>query len=258
LAHAYYVTDRPDRAVEVLERALTAVAEVDAELALTAEATIAMAGLVDGRTAPAALRRAEALHGRLGMLADPPVSVLVMSAYFAARVSLPAEAWELAQRALACEPYPPPLEICNALIVTLALIERYDAVKRLCEDLLVAARRCGAIQELIGVLIFRAAASCDCGALAEAEADARWALERAQGIFRIHAASEVIRVLIERDELQGAEDVLQQCDDPLASRSIRVLRFLIARGGLHGAQGRLQEALADFLECGKRCERLDV
>jgi hypothetical protein len=35
-----------------------------------------------------------------------------------------------------------------------------------------------------------------------------------------------------------------------------VPRFLFARGQLRSAQGRLQEALDDFLECGQRSERL--
>ena len=88
------------------------------------------------------------------------------------------------------------------------------------------------MQESIGILVCRASASCDRGALADAEADARWALERADGVRRIHAVSEVIRVLIERDELETAERVLERCADPRASRSNRVVRFLIARGRL--------------------------
>ena len=110
------------------------------------------------------------------------------------------------------------------------------------------------MQETIGILVARASASCDRGALADAEADARWALERAEGVHGMHAVSEIVRVLTERDELDQAEDVL--CADPLASRSDEVVRFLIARGRLRGAQGRLQEALDDFLECRQRCARL--
>jgi DNA-binding CsgD family transcriptional regulator len=40
---------------------------------------------------------------------------------------------------------------------------------------------------------------------------------------------------------------------PLRSRSDEVIRFLIARGRLRVAQGRLEEALSDFVECGERC-----
>jgi hypothetical protein len=55
--------------------------------------------------------------------------------------------------------------------------------------------------------------------LAEAEADARWALERAEPIHRMHAVSELVRVLIEHDELQHAEDELNQLGNPTASHS---------------------------------------
>jgi DNA-binding CsgD family transcriptional regulator len=94
--------------------------------------------------------------------------------------------------------------------------------------------------------------------LADAEADARWALERADGVRRIHAVSEVTRVLVERDALEAAEQVLEQSADPRATSSAEVVRFLFARGRLRGAQARLQEALDDFLECGQRCARLGL
>ncbi len=277
LALAYNVSDRAERAVEVLERALAATGNRhamlglteqlgaikpeplrDAGLALGLKAAIAMVGMVNERTAPVELRRAQALDGRLRTVADPPVYLLVMSANDAARGNRAAEAQQLAERALACEPYPPPLDICNVLIFVLTLVECYDAAQRLCEDLLAAARRRGAIHELVGISVFRASATCDCGALANAEADARWALERAQGVHQMHAVTEVVRVLIEQDELDQAEDVLGQCVDPLASRSIRVVRFLLARGRLRSAQGRLKEALADLLECGQRCAPLGL
>ena len=258
LSLAYNVTDRAERAVEVLEQALAAVSDTDAALALTLEAGIVLVGLVNERTAPAALRRAEGLRGRLSTMANPPVNVLVMLASYTARMNRAAEAQELAERALACEPYPPPLEICNVLIIALTFVECYDALQRLCEDLLATARRRGAMQEAIGFSASRASASCDRGALADAEADARWALERADGVRRMHAVSEVIRLLVERDALEAAEHELEQLVDPCASRSSEVVRFLIVRGVLRGAQGRLQEALDDFLECGQRCAPLGL
>jgi DNA-binding CsgD family transcriptional regulator len=275
LAFAYYVTDRAERAVEVLERALAAAGDRkatlalterlgtiepeplrDARLVLTREAGIAVIGSTDEQTAPAALRRAEGLRGRLRILADPPVYLLAMLAYHATRGNRAVEAQELAERALACEPYPPPLDICEVLIATLTLVECYDTVQRLCEDWLAAARRHGAMQEMIGILVARASASCDRGALADAEADARWVLDRAGGLRRIHAVTNVIRVLIERDELEPAEDVLEQCADPRATGSTEAVRFLITRGRLRHAQGRLQEAVDDFLDCGRRCTPL--
>ena len=275
LALAYNVIDRAERAVEVLERALAAAGDRDAvvalterlgaiepevlrdaRLALTLEASIAVVGMMNERTALVALRRAEALRGRPDELAEPHVYLLAMLAYYAVRANRAGEAQELAEQALACEPYPPPLDISILLLYTLTVVECYEEVQRLSEDLLVIARHRGAMQETIGILVLRASASCDAGVLADAEADARWALERAEGIRRIQAAVEVIRVLIERDELEAAEDVLEQCPDPRATNAAEVVRFLTARGRLRSAQGRLQDALEDFLECGRRTRRL--
>ncbi len=255
LTRAYTLGDRADRAVEVLEvleRALAALVDSNAVMALRLEAVIAWVGMVDERTAPAALRRAEGLRSRLRTVADPPVQLLVMLAFHTTRSNRAAETQELADRALACEPYPPPLETADGLMLALLAVECYDQLLRLCEDLLVVARRQGAMQETVGILVSRASASYDCGALADAEADVRWALERTEGIHRILAVGELVRVLVERDELEEAEDVLEECADPRPSRSLVVIRFLLARGALRGAQGRQQEALDDFLDCGQR------
>jgi hypothetical protein len=76
------------------------------------------------------------------------VDLLVMLAFHAARANRAAEAQELAERALECEGYAPPLAISTSLIVTLGVLECYDALKRGCEDVLEVARRRGAMQEL--------------------------------------------------------------------------------------------------------------
>ena len=165
LARAYNVTDQAERAVEILERVLAAAGETDTGLALRLEAGTAVIGMVNERTAPGALRRAEALRGRVP-LAGSPALLLVMLAYYAARDNRAADARDLAERALACGPYPPPLDISTVLIVTPTLVESYDTLDRLCEDSLAADRRRGAIQELAGISAYRAWASFDRGALA--------------------------------------------------------------------------------------------
>ena len=157
-----------------------------------------------------------------------------------------------------CEPYPPPLDVSTLLIHTLRMIERPDLLQTLCEDLLATARRRGAIRETIGILVSRATASYEFGGLADAEADARWALEHADGRRRLHALSELIQVLVERDVLEEAGKLVSHFPDPRSSRSIDVPRVLIARGRLRAAEGRLEEAVDDFVECGRRCTRLGL
>jgi DNA-binding CsgD family transcriptional regulator len=259
LALANYATDRTERAVDVLERALAAVGDTDPRLVLRLEANIAITGMTNERTATAAFRRAEDLHGRLRSLSDPPVNLLAVAAWHATRSnSGAAEAQELAERALACEPSPPPPDISMVLIGVLTTVECYDAVERLCDELLRSARRRGAIQELAAISAWRAGASYERGALADAGADARWVLEHGAGVYRIRAVADLIRVLVERNELQEAEDALDQVVDPRTSRSFEVPRLLFARGQLRSAQGRLQEALDDLLECGQRWEHLGL
>ena len=258
LARAYYYSDQAGRAVEVLERAVATVGDTDAGLALRLEAAAALTGMLDERTAPAAVRRGEALRARLRSLADPPVYLLVMLALHAARANRAAEAQALAERALASEGYPPQLDSSGAIILTLIVLECYDVLERLCGDLLEIARRSGAMRELAQISIHRAWALYERGALADAEADARWALEHADGINRWHAIAELVKVLIERDELHAAEDVLERSVVPRGSRSVEAARFLFARGRLYGAQGRLREARTDFLDCGQLCTGIDL
>jgi DNA-binding CsgD family transcriptional regulator len=255
LAPAYMTLDEAERSVDVLERTLTAAENTSPTIALSLEASIAGVGLMNDRTAPAALRRAESLRARLDTVADPPVVLLATLAMYAVRSNRPDEGQALAERALACEPYPPPLELCNFLIIALRSAECYDATLRLCEDLLAAARRRGALREMVAVSVSRADAWLECGALAEAEADARWALERAVGVRRLHAGSELCNVLIERDALDEAERELERVSAGLASSSVEGLRVLFARGRLRVAQGRLEEGLRDLLDAGRRWQQ---
>jgi DNA-binding CsgD family transcriptional regulator len=277
LAVAYNVTDQPERAVEVLERTLPLLsggggslplpdrrAATEPELlrdpgvAVMLEAAIAMVGMVNERTAPAALQRAEALRPRLAALEQPPVYLLVTLANYALRANDADTAQDLAERALACRPYPPPLDVCLALTVALTLVESYDALQGLCDDVLAVARRRGAMQEAIAIHVARATALADRGALADAEADARWVLERGQGVRRVHALTENIRVLLERDELDEAAELFDAGPGPGSSRSIEMIRFLLVRGRLRAAQRRFEDALADFQECARRCAGLGL
>jgi len=258
LALAYAVRDETVRAVEVIESTLAAVGDTNPDLAMMFEGGIASVGLSDLRTAPAALRRAERLRAGLDAVVHPPMLVLVVSAVDAARANRAAEAEELAGRALACHPYPPSPDISPQLIITLTWVECYDVLERLCDDLIAAARGRGAMQETVGILVCRAWALCDRGALADAEADARWALEHAAGVYRMAAVSDLIRVLIERDELPAAADMLRQAADPRPSRSSMAGMLLLARGLLRVGEGRLREALDDFLEFGARSAALGL
>ena len=274
LANAHVLSDQTDQAVRVLQQAMDRVADaahlglqlegacalagaVDdrtaaARGALTLESSAVLAGVMDDRTAPAALGALESMSERLEEFAEPPVYLLAALANVAMRRQQPEKAQQFADRALAGESYPPPLDACTAIIATLIALESHDVLRGLCDDLLAAARRRCALQETAGLASFSAWAMYRRGELADAEAQARWAVERATGIHVLHAVAQLIEPLIERDLLDEADHVLERVAEPLASHSINVTTFLFARGRLRAAQGRSADALRDFLECGRR------
>jgi DNA-binding CsgD family transcriptional regulator len=259
LANVYVISDQADIAVAVLQRAIARIRHTDPLLALRLDGAAALAGVFDDRTAAAALRAVDRLRARLGESADPPVRVLVVIAHVAMRrARSPAEAQQLLERVLARKPYPPPPNVCTSIIVTLIGLEAFGTLQRLCDDMLTAARRRSAMRELIGIASFSAWALYRRGELADAEAQARWALERATGIWAIDALAHLVDTLIERDALDDADAELRHVAPPLASHSIVVVAYLMARGRLRMAQGRGEEALHDFLACGERCERLGI
>jgi DNA-binding CsgD family transcriptional regulator len=259
LANAYVLSDQTDLGVAVLQRAIERVSRTDARLALRLNGASALAGVVDDRTAAAALQTVDLLQDRLAELQDPPVRLLVVAAQVSMRR---AEAGRRAEqqidRALAGKTSPPPLNVCTSIIVTLIGIEAFGTLQRLCDDMMTAARRRSALQEMIGIASFTAWALVRMGELADAEAQARWALERATGIYAIDSLAHLIETLVERNALDEAEDELARMPPPMTSHSIMVVTYLMARGRLRDAQQRPDEALRDFLACGERCERLGI
>ena len=259
LANAYIISDQADIAVPVLERSADRIRPTDPRLAWRLDGAAALAGMMDDRTASAALRTVERLEATLGESADPPGRVLVAIAHaMMRRAQAPDEAERLVERVLAREPYPPRPNASAAIIVTLLGLEAFGTLQRLCDDMLRAARRRSAVQELIGVASFWAWALYRRGELADAEVQARWALENATGIWAIDALAHLVETLIERDALDDAATELRRMAPPVASHTVVVAAYLMARGRLRMAQGQVEEALEDFAACGERCQRLGI
>jgi tetratricopeptide (TPR) repeat protein len=258
LANAYVQSDQTDQAVRVLRQAIDRIGDADPHLGLRLEGASALAGIVDDRTAAAANRSLETLRFRLGGDPNAPVRLLVAAAETAMRRAEPGDAAEqMIARALARQP-DPPLNVCTSIIVTLIGVESFGTLRQLCEDMMAHARRRSALQEMIGIASFSAWALYQMGELADAEAQARWALERATGIFAPDSLAHLVEILVERDALDDAEAELAGLEPPVASHSIMAVTYLMARGQLRAAQGRAADALADFLACGQRCELLGI
>jgi DNA-binding CsgD family transcriptional regulator len=258
LGFAYVIAAQAPLAVQTLEGALQAAAD-DPELALGLEGAIAAVGQWDERTAAAAGPRAEALLRRIDQLPHLPIGVAAALAFHAAKSNRSAsEVDRLVERALAVTAEPPPQDFANALLATLWLTESYERALKLCDAEAALARRRGDVADLAEVSIYRSWVLLRQGELADAEAHARWALERGEASVRLAASASLIEALIERDALAAAEEAAEACTELLASPFITALQCLYARGRLRAAQGRLDEALADLLECGGRCQRLEL
>jgi DNA-binding CsgD family transcriptional regulator len=262
LGNAYVNCDRIDMTVAVMQRASDRVRAAHPRLALRISSAAALAGLADDRTAADAIRVVEGLRARLDEAPDAPVNLQVAAAQVLMQRARSAEdcrdSERLVEQVLAGQPYPPVLGVCPSIIATLNGLEAFDTLRRLCEDMMTAARQRSAVQELVGVASFYSWALHRHGELADAEAHARWALERATGIYAYDALAHLVEVLIDRGAIQDAETELARRTAPMDSHSVLVVAFLLARGRLHAAQGRHAEALRDFLACGERCGRLGV
>jgi hypothetical protein len=194
LANAYIISDQADVAVVELQRAVARIRATDPRLALRLDGAAALAGLMDDRTAPAALRTVDRLRASLAEHADPPGRVLVAIAHADMRQARPPrETLRPLEQVLAREPYPPRPNASASIIVTLLGLEAFEVLQRLCDDMLKDARRRSAVQELIGVATFSAWALYRRGELADAEAQARWAVEHATGIWAIDALAHLVR-----------------------------------------------------------------
>jgi DNA-binding CsgD family transcriptional regulator len=258
LANVYVVSDRIDAAVAVLRQASARTRAANPHRAASLEASAVLAGILDDRTAPWALDMVDRWRAELDGMADPPVRCLVAIAQVAMRRNQPAEAARLVGRVLAGQPYPPPADASTSTIVTLIGLEDFGTLQKLCDDTIADARKRAAVPGLVVAASFSAWAMVQRGDLADAEAQAQWALERASGIFEMDAVAHLAEILVERDELDAADAAVGRVPAPLDSHSIMVVTYQMARGRLRAAQGRHAEALADFLVAGERCGLLGI
>ena len=256
LANAWAVSDQIDAAVAVLRQASSRVAALDPRRAASLEASSVLIALQDDRTVTRALKVVDRWRAELERMPDPPVRCLVAIAHAAMGRGQPGVATPLIKRGLAGQPYPPPVDVAAPILVTLIGLEDWDTFTRVSKDTLASARRRSAVPGVALVASFTAWGLVHRGDLADAEAQARWALEHATGVFALYAAAHLADVLIERDELDAADSELERIPLPPNPHSMVAVPYLMTCGRLRAAQGRNAEALRDFLLVGERCEPL--
>jgi hypothetical protein len=101
-----------------------------------------------------------------------------------------------------------------------------------------------------------------CGDLGTAEGDARTALAAiklpAPPMYRVMNGGLLVKTLVERGELDAAEEALAPLDANAESGSVIAAEVRFARGRLRIAQGRFAEGLEDFLAVGTLLTRATI
>ena len=232
------IEGRNREALEVFDRTRARLGSADRRAALTLEGAALGAAQFDADTADDAAPRIAQLRRLAEEQPDIPSSVFGTLAVAAVMANEPAETVaRLALRALEGAPKLLPEAVdrppffyhaCNALVFA----ERYDEALPRFDEAIADARRLGSLPHVLGLSCYRALVHLRIGNLADAEADARVALEtgpRPPGIHAAVALAVLLETLAERGELEAAEAADQRYR--LAEQFPTMLqRSLAARG----------------------------
>ena len=147
------------------------------------------------------------------------------------------------------------------LAMDLIVADEFDAAESVCTACIREGQRRGSRSITASFAFPRSLAPLRRGALADAEADARWSFEQklAMGPESAQAwpLGFLVETLVARGALTGAEEALARglpADRPPEMMGWALV--LQARGRLRLAQGRHRDALADLLDAGERWARL--
>jgi DNA-binding CsgD family transcriptional regulator len=265
--HALVLADRIDEAVAVVDEAATRWA--DPGIADLLEAGALGAGHLDFRVVPDVARRVDALRRRAETekaMHDPlALAVAAVSSAFAnqpisATTQLTARALTALPRAHADSDY----SVEGQLAIALYLSEQYELLAEQSSVWLDDARRRGSLPRFISMATTRSNGAYRAGALADAEAGGRDALEAAR-LYGHHfwlpgVVAAVLNPLVEHGRLDEADALLRESQvEELHGQSHAfcwAVMLLPARARLRIAQGRLEQGLTDLLACGERYESM--
>ena len=266
LGRMLQIDGRNHEALEVFDRTRARLAGTDRRAALTLEGAALGAAQLDAETAGGAAGRIT----RLRLLAEEqpgmPPSVFGTLAIAATMANEPAEtATRLALRALDGAPALLPEAVDRPpffyhACIALTLAERYGEALPRFDDALADARRLGSLPHVLGLSCYRALVHLRAGNLADAEADARVALETGPRLPGFHAAC-ALAVLLETLAERGQPEAAEAADERyrLAGQFPTMVHagwVLAARGRLRLAQLRPAAALGDLLAVGELFARL--
>jgi DNA-binding CsgD family transcriptional regulator len=264
LAHALSLAQRYAEAVEVLDRASSALDSRHVELALQLEAAAVGPRLNDPVTASSVALRGETLRERAGDPAAPP-ELLAAAAFISILTNKPAEVGAgLATKALLAggnaragsdgRPWFSFAAWFSQTTFSLLLAERYAQVRPLLDASIAQARVTGDGGLLAVGLRDRGWLALRRGDPSAAEGDARTALaateQPAPPMYRVLIGGLLVRALVEQGELDVAEEALAPLNSQAESGLVTPSALRLARGRLRVGQGRIAEGLEDFLGAG--------
>jgi DNA-binding CsgD family transcriptional regulator len=266
LGRMLQIDGRTRESLAVFDRTRARLASTDRRVALTLEGAALGAAQLDTETADDAAKRIARLR-RLAV-EDPgvPPSVFGVLAIAATMANEPAEtAARLALHALDRAPKLLPEAVDRPpffyhACIALTFAERYGEALRRLDEALADARRLGSLPHVLGLSCYRALLNLRIGNLADAEADARVALETSPRLPGVHAAlalAVLLETLAERSQLEAAEAADERYR--LTEQVPTMLHsgwLVAARGRLRLAELRPTAALGDFLAAGDLFARL--
>jgi len=273
LAHALSRAQRHREAVEVLDRASSALDSRHDEFAVQLEAAAVVPGINDPVTAPSVALRGAMLRDRAAGDSTAPPELLAAAAFISVLTNEPAEIGaELATRALLvgdrarpgshAGPWFSVAGWFSQTTFSLLLADRYAEVRPLLDDSIAQARATGDAGRLAMGLRDRGWVALRRGDLSAAEGDARTALAAtelpAPSMYRILNGSVLVTALVEEGELDAAVETLALLESEAESGYVTDAVLRVARGRLRVGQGRVSEGLEDFEGVGADLTRVLV
>jgi DNA-binding CsgD family transcriptional regulator/Tfp pilus assembly protein PilF len=265
LGRMLQIGGRNRESLEVFDRTRARLGATDRRAALTLEGAALGAAQFDAETADDAAQRIARLRRLAEEEPDIPSSVFGMLAVAAANANEPADVVaRLALRALDGAPKLLPEAVdrppffyhaCNAL----AFAEHYEEALSRFGEALADARRLGSLPHVLGLSCYRALHHLRIGNLADAEADARVALETGPRLPGLHAAvalAALLETLAERGESEAADQSYRLAEQ--FPTTMQAGWLIAARGRLRLAERRPVAALQDLLAAGDLFTRLRI
>jgi DNA-binding CsgD family transcriptional regulator len=266
LGRMLQIEGRNQMALEVFDRTQARLASADSRAALILEGAALGAAQLDAETAGEAAKRIAVMRRVAEKEPDAPSSIFGPLAIAATMTNEPIEtAARLALRALAPAPKLLPEAVDRPpffyhACIALTLAEHWEEALSRLDGALADARRLGSLSHVLGLSCYRALLHLRMGNLADAEADARVALEtgpRLPGFNAACALAVLLETLAERGQFETAEaaDDRYRLGDqfPTTAHGGWVLA---ARGRLRLAQFKPGVALGDLIAAGDLFARL--